>query len=146
MVGTREVSERERREAWATYEARRGELPPTISRLIDQIADANHREGIGFRRRNLPALLGKYFLSMLDAMKAAHALMKPGGLAYYVVGNNSTEVNGIKVEIPTDTFLFELGAIAGWQPVEMIPMELIPSRDIFRENRGSSETILCFRA
>lgn len=146
MVGTREISERERREAWAAYEARKGELPGQISALIDRIAEVNHGEGVGFRRRNLPALLGKYFLSMLDAMRSAHELMRPGALGYYVVGNNSTEVAGEKMEIPTDRFLFDLGAAAGWTPVEQIPMELIASRDIFRENRGSSETILCFKA
>lgn len=146
MVGTREVSERERREAWAAYEVRRSDLPEEISSLIDRIAAVNHREGVGFRRRNLPALLGKYFLSMLDAMRSARELMKPGAFGHYVVGNNSTEVDGEKIEIPTDCFLVGLGAAAGWTPVEQIPMELIASRDIFRENRGSSETILCFRA
>ncbi len=146
MVGTREVSERERREAWVAYEVRKCELPREISAMIDQIGEKNHGEGVGFRRRNLPALLGKYFLSMLDAMSSARKLMKPGSFGYYVVGNNSTEVAGEKMEIPTDRFLFELGAAAGWTPVEQIPMELISSRDIFRENRGSSETILCFRA
>lgn len=146
MVGTREVSERERREAWCNYEFRRNELPAEISKLIDRIAEANHRDGVGFRRRNLPALLGKYFLSMLDAMRSAHSLMRPGGIAHYVVGNNSTEVDGVKIEIPTDYFLISLGKAAGWTPLEQIPMELITSRDIFRENRGSSETILCFRA
>ena len=146
MVGTREVSERERREAWAAYEVRRGELPEEISYLIDGIAAVNHGEGVGFRRRNLPALLGKYFLSMLDAMRSARELMKPGAFGHYVVGNNSTKVAGEKIEIPTDHFLVGLGTAAGWTPVEQIPMELIASRDIFRENRGSSETILCFRA
>jgi len=146
MVGTREVSERGRREAWAAYEVRRNELPEEISNLIDRIAAVNHGEGIGFRRRNLPALLGKYFLSMLDAMRSARELMKPGAFGHYVVGNNSTKVDGEKIDIPTDRLLFGLGAAAGWTPVEQIPMELIASRDIFRENRGSSETILWFRA
>jgi hypothetical protein len=145
MVGTREVSERERREAWNTYEVRRRELPREISGLIDCIASVNHGEGVGFRRRNLPALLGKYFLCILDAMRSARELMRPGAFGYYVVGNNSTEVDGEKIEIPTDRFLFDLGAAAGWTPVEKIPMELIVSRDIFRGNRGSSETILCFQ-
>jgi len=146
MIGTREVSERERLEIWSAYLARKTELPSNISKLIDKIAKVNHGEGIGFRRRNLPALLGKYFLAMLDAMRSAHKLMKAGALGFYVVGNNSTLVNGKKVIIPTNDFLFELGAAAGWHPIEKIPMDLIVSRDIFRENRGSSESILCFKA
>ena len=146
MVGTREVSERERRNAWTSYEARRADLPKEISAMIDAIANHNHGDGVGFRRRNLPALLGKYFLGMLDAMRSAHSLMKPGANGYYVVGNNSTTVDGTKIEIPTDRFLYEIGACAGWTCLEKLPMELLASRDIFRENRGSSETILCFRA
>ena len=146
MVGTREVSEKERLGWWTLYEARRAELPSSVCKLIDRIAETNHGPDVGFRRRNLPALLGKYFLDMLDAMRSARRMMAPGARAYYVVGNNSTTVGGEKIEIPTDQLLFELGAQAGWTAEETIPMELIASRDIFRENRGSTETILGFSA
>lgn len=146
MVGTREVTERQRCKTWDLYLARKAELPGRVSALINKIAEHNHIETVGFRRRNLPALLGKYFLDMLDAMRSAHTLMVSGAHGYYIVGNNSTVVEGQKIEIPTDEFLFDIGAAAGWHPDEIIPMELIVSRDIFRENRGSSETILCFSA
>jgi len=146
MVGTREVTESERTASWKEYCRRKKELPRNIQTLIDSIADANHGDGVGFRRRNLPALLGRYFLSMRDAMRSALVLMKPGARAFYVVGNNSTEVQGTKVDIPTDMLLFEIAATVGWKQEELINMELLPSRDIFRENRGSKETILCLRA
>lgn len=146
MIGTREVTERQRRNAWEDYLVRRNELPESVNKLIEQIAEYNHSGHVGFRRKNLPALLGKYFLDMLSAMRSAHLLMKTGAHGYYVVGNNSTLLDGHKIEIPTDKFLFEIGAIAGWRQHEMISMELLASRDIFKENRGSAETILCFIA
>lgn len=148
MIGTREVSEKQRRILWDRYEARKRELPSTVTSLIDYVAKHYHsgKSEVGFRRRNLPALLGKYFLDMLDTMRATRRLMRPGANAYYVVGNNSTEINGERTEIATDSLLFEIGQTAGWQAVEMIDMELLPSRDIFKENRGSKETILCFKA
>jgi site-specific DNA-methyltransferase (cytosine-N4-specific) len=146
MVGTREVSERERGIAWGAYQKRRDELPTSVSDLIDEIGFHNHQPDVGFRRRNLPALLGRYYLDMLDAMRSAHVLMSPKSHGYYVVGNNSTTVNGTKIEIPTDEFLFEIGSKAGWKQIEKLPMELLASRDIFKENRGSTETILCFEA
>jgi len=121
-------------------------LPSIVTRLIEKIAKHNHGDNVGFRRRNLPALLGKYYLNMLDAMRSAHSMMAVVAHGYYVVGNNSTTVDGQKIEIPTDKFLFEIGSIVGWHQNEMIPMELIASRDIFRGNRGSAEAILCFRA
>jgi hypothetical protein len=79
-------------------------------------------------------------------MRSAHRLMRPGSNAFYVVGNNSTTVHGERVEIPTDEFLGQIGELAGWSHIDTIGMELLPSRDIFRENRGSKETILWFRA
>jgi len=146
MIGTREVTERQRREAWEIYLARRNELPGCVTTLVDRIAKHNHTDMVGFRRRNLPSLLGKYFLDMLDAMRSAHLLMRAGAPGHYVVGNNSTMLDSQKTEIPTNEFLFEIGAAAGWHQRETIPMELLASRDIFRENRGSAETILCFVA
>ena len=146
MIGTREVTERVRRAAWEDYQNRKEERPREIPLLIDRIAEHNHCEQVGFRRRNLPALLGKYFLDMLDAMRTTHSLMKNGAHGYYIVGNNSTVVDGEKIEIPTDRFLFKIGEKAGWTCRELIPMELLVSRDIFKENRGSAETILCLSA
>lgn len=146
MVGTREITERERRAEWERYRFRMNDLPASVNALINEIATSNHSDEIGFRRRNLPALLGMYFTDMLDAMRSARKLMRAGANAFYVVGNNSTMINGQKLEIPTDRFLFEIGKSAGWRQDETIDMELLSSRDIFKENRGSKETILRFRA
>ena len=146
MIGTREVTEAERKTEWKMYQSRKDDLPERVAGLIDEIADHYHGDSVGFRRRNLPVLLAKYYLAMSDAMRAAHSLMRPGPFAFYVVGNNSTVVDGSRVEIPTDEFLGEIGERVGWSHVDTINMELLASRDIFRENRGSKETILWFRA
>jgi len=146
MIGNREVLENQRVMLWENYQKRRNELPECITVLIDQLADTNHSDKVGFRRRNLPALLSKYYLDMLDVMKQCYRMMVPNGYAFYIVGNNSTKVDGTRIEIPTDIFLWELGKTAGWSQVELLKMELLVSRDIFRKNRGSSESILVFRA
>ena len=147
LIGNREISEGQRRDLWETYQMRRGELPSDVSNLIDTLAKVNHRAEVGFRRRNLPALLAKYFLDMTDTLHSAHQMMKPGAYAFYIVGNNSTTVNGNqRIEIPTNEFLWQIGKRVGWVGKQRIEMELLPSRDIFRKNRGSQETILVFKA
>ncbi len=146
MIGTREITDTERKRAWELYARRKRELPARVVSLIDRVARSNHTGTVGFRRRNLPSLLGKYYLAMLDAMTSARTLMRPGAPAFFIVGNNSTTVDGEKLTIPTDSFVFEIGERAGFRPTERIPMELLTSRDIFRKNRGSAETILCFTA
>jgi len=146
LIGNREVTERERKELWQRYEERKSGLPRSVQTLIKTIALHNHEDGVGFRRRNLPALLGKYFLDMQDAMNASLQMMKPGSYAFFVVGNNSTQVNGERLEIETDKLLWELGKHVGWKQCHFLDMELLPSRDIFSKNRGTAESILCFKA
>jgi site-specific DNA-methyltransferase (cytosine-N4-specific) len=146
MIGNREVTESQRQELWKTYQARKNELPEDVCQMIDALAKSNHGGDVGFRRRNLPALLAKYFLDMTEALHSAYKMMRTGSYAFYVVGNNSTRVNGKRLDIPTNEFLWQIGKRVGWSQERMVDMELLPSRDIFRKNRGSSETILVFKA
>ncbi|WKG33406.1 DNA methyltransferase [Priestia aryabhattai] len=146
MIGNREVSEKQRLELWKEYERRKEELPQSVTNFVDELAETNHLDNVGFRRRNLPALLAKYFLDMSDSMKNSLKMMKPGSFGFYVVGNNSTNVEGIKKIIPTDMFLWEIGQKVGWKQVSVINMELLKSRDIFKKNRGTAESILVFKA
>jgi len=99
MIGNREVTEKQRKQLWELYIKRKRELPESVLKLIDFIADINHGDGVGFRRRNLPALLAKYFLDMKDAMESSFRMMKTNAYGFYVVGNNSTMVDGKKLEI-----------------------------------------------
>lgn len=144
MIGNREVLESQRQILWSQYQEQRTELPNTVCKFIDDLAHVYHGDTVGFRRRNLPALLAKYFLDMAQAMKKAREMMKPDSYAFYVVGNNSTRVNGKRLEIPTDQFLWEIGKKVGWHQEKMLDMELLPSRDIFKKNRGTAEQILVF--
>nr|ADQ20509.1 M.BseYI [Bacillus sp. 2521] len=145
MIGNREVTELQRRQLWEYYLRRKDELPTSITDLIDMIAESNHQDGVGFRRRNLPSLLAKYFLDMLDSMKLSFTMMKDHSYSFYIVGNNSTNINGEKLIIPTNKLLFELGKHVGWKQVKLVDMELLASRDIFQQNSGNSESILIFK-
>jgi hypothetical protein len=145
MIGTREVSEKTRLDWWAYYLANKSALTRDINLLINKVAAVNHEEGVGFRRRNLPALLGKYFLDMERNFQASLKLLKPGSFAFYIVGSNSTSVNDEKLIIHTDVLLYKLAQKVGFEAVELIDMELLTSRDMFRENRGSTEKILVLR-
>lgn len=145
MVGNREISEKQRKELWEVYLSRKSELTLEICELIEKIADENHKPGVGFRRRNLPALLAKYFLDMLDSVKAADQMLKPGAKVFYVVGNNSTDVAGEKVIIETNVLLWNLFEKAGWIKEDYIDMDMLKARAGYRNNPGTTEAILIFR-
>jgi DNA modification methylase len=145
MIGNREITERQRREYFHELTAKRGTLPRAVVGLIHKIDRLNRGGEVGFRRRNVAALLTKYFIDMKQVLHEICLLMKPGGSAYIVVGSNHTVAGGEKVAIDTPKLIADLARKVGLELASTIPMEMLPSRDIFRNNAGSAEVILRLR-
>lgn len=145
MIGNREVTERGRLAYWALYEGQRKLLPKSVHDLIAKIVELNADGDVGFRRRNLPALLAKYFLDMRLVLTSMLKLLKPGGPAFVVVGNNHTIAGGQRVEIETAQLLADVAEMVGFKQGGHRPMEMLVSRDIFKKNAVASETILELR-
>jgi len=145
MIGNREITNSCRQLYWEKYQQNRHRLTDDITSVIDLIHDLNNNEDTGFRRRNLPSLLARYFLDMRCVFEAITKLLRPGAPAFVVVGNNHTIAGGRRVEIETDRLLAQLGEAVGLRLVEKIPMEMLVSRDIFKKNASNAETILFFK-
>lgn len=145
MIGNREITDTQRQRHWQAYCQNRNKLPADITSVIDLIDRLNRETNVGFRRRNLAALLGRYFLDMRQVFETFVKLLKSGAPAYVVVGNNHTIAGGQRVEIETDKLLAQLGESVGLRLEELISMEMLVSRDVFKKNASSAETILFFR-
>lgn len=145
MIGNREISEKQRLMYWKLFETGEKTLPKSVSALIQKVDTLNSKIEVGFRRRNLPALLTKYFLDMQQVFEGMRAVLRPGCPAYVVIGNNHTIAGGKRVEIDTASLLLDIAAVVGVKSERRIPMEMLVSRDIFKKNAVASEEILCFR-
>ena len=146
MIGNREISEKMRRSMWQNYQAQKISLPDDITSLIDKIHRLNQGANIGFRRKNLPALLAKYFFDMRDVITGMKSVIKPGSSIFMVVGDNYTVAGGEKVIIPTINFLATLADSVGLQLVEKIDMEMLVNRNAHKKNATKSESILWFKS
>ena len=142
MIGNREVTRRARMEQWAFYKANRSLLPHSTCALIERIDRLNQVGMVGFRRRNLSALLSKYFFDMRDVMQQMFTLLRPGGVMFLVVGDNRTTAGGQPIEIRTADHLGEIASRIGFRMAGDMPMDMLVSRDIFRKNAMSSERII----
>ncbi len=145
MIGNREINDGYRKKYMDEFKSRKHELPVTVTQATELIEKLNTGTGAGFRRKNLPALLARYFLDMKKVFETFKVLLKPNAPAYAVVGNNHTIAGGQRVEIETDKWLGQIGESSGLKLENEISMELLVSRDIFRNNTGTAEMILCFR-
>lgn len=145
MIGNREITNGLRDKLFDRYLDKKAALPDSITATIDLIHKLNQGTDAGFRRLNLPSLLSKYFFDMKEIFETYTRLLRPGARAYVVVGNNHTIAGGQRVDIETDSYLAELGESVGLVVYDQTHMEMLVSRDIFRNNAGSAETIICFR-
>jgi site-specific DNA-methyltransferase (cytosine-N4-specific) len=145
MIGNREVTDRLRREYLARLEKDEALLPTAVLSLIRRIERLNKDTDAGFRRRNLPSLLSKYFFDMRDVLRGMFQALKPGGTAFVVVGNNHTIAGGQHVDIETAKLLAEVSAGLGFQVEPSLSMDMLVSRDIFRKNAMATEEILLLR-
>lgn len=145
MIGNREISDKIRQGYWEHFLSHKDQLPDAVSNLVMKIDRLNQSQSVGFRRRNLPALLTKYFFDMKDVLRGIKVLLRPGATAYIVVGNNHTIAGGQRVEIQTAELLAELATSVGLIQEESIPMEMLVSRDIFQKNATRTEAILVLR-
>jgi DNA modification methylase len=142
MIGNREVTERTRAEYWNTYVKDCELLPPETRLLIENINRLNQSAVVGFRRRNLSALLSKYFFDMRTVIAQQFELLRKGGTMFMVIGNNRTTAGGQEIEIRTTAHLAKIAESVGFTLAGDLSMEMLASRDIFRKNAMSSEQIL----
>lgn len=145
MIGNREINKGQRVEYWQHYQTEKHKLPAAITQTIDHIYELNLNTEVGFRRRNLPSLLGRYFFDMQRVLANFSRTLKLGAPAYVVVGNNHTIAGGERVEIRTHDFIAQLGETVGLRVEEILPMDMLVSRDIFKDNSGTEESIIFFR-
>lgn len=145
MIGNREITESLRKTYRDSFASKARDFPSAIPRLIETIERLNENSGAGFRRRNLPALLAKYFMDMHDVITGVRQMLKPGSIAFFVVGNNHTLAGGKRIEIETATLLNQLAESLGFSVADPLCMEMLVSRDIFRNNASESERILAWR-
>ena len=86
-------------------------LPQDIKETIKRIYDLNYNAQVGFRRKNMPSLLYRYFMDMRTAMLQMHRLLKKNGVCMIIIGDSVTTAGDAKCQIPIRTAQF-LGLIA----------------------------------
>jgi site-specific DNA-methyltransferase (cytosine-N4-specific) len=145
MIGNREITDKVKKSFWREFSSGHHGLPSSVADLISKIYHLNDKTDVGFRRRNLPPLLYKYFHDMKQVFAGMQEVLKPSASAFVVVGNNHTIAGGQRVDIATIDLLKDVAKGVGFAVAETIEMEMLVSRDIFKKNAIDSESILHFR-
>jgi site-specific DNA-methyltransferase (cytosine-N4-specific) len=100
---------------------------------------------VGFRRENMPSLLLRFFLDMRKVFGNIYQVLKPGGQAMVVMGDNIMTVDGVCVSIPTTSLIADIGSHAGLKLVETIPITVTTENKVHVKNAIRNNSVLWFR-
>lgn len=144
LIGNREIStaERDRTDRKLSDISKSPDLPDEIISLIKTVYTRNKEADVGFRRRNLPALLYKYFIDMNTVISQMKVVLKKGKKAYIVVGQNATTAGGVKIVIPTDDYIALIAERNGFKVLGKMDMAVQKSYTIYSKNAINKESII----
>lgn len=148
MIGSREIGKRRMRELEAELEASGEEHLPasTLEFLGRFLAAVKADEEAGFRRRQAPAVLFRYFRSMASVLGNVAANMSAGACCWLVLGDSRSTVGGHAWAIPTVEEVAAIGEHAGLTLVDRLPITVTREDMIHARHSITRNEILQLRA
>jgi DNA modification methylase len=147
LIGAREITNTERK-AFELLIAD-GDFGGTKSKVaidtIKKVYTLNNDEDVGFRRRNMAALLYRYYDDMSKVFVNLNKAVKENGSLFFVIGDNKTSAGGEDVNIQSGKILVEMGKKEGWKLESIIPISVTQENKINNKNGITENEIIWFR-
>jgi len=147
LTGSREIRRRDRTKLEEELLDRRADevLPRSVVNALRAILSANQNYDVGFRRENMAALLWRYFRDMQANIGTVASLLKPGGCAYYVVGDSRTNAGGEWIAIETCNHLRSIAEHAGLKARKLLDISVTTESYKHIKNAITENAILEFK-
>ena len=142
LIGNREITLRERESEEENLDEPCDLLPREVLGFCRRIQRLAARSDGGFRRRNVPSLLFRYFRDMRCVFSSIFRFVRPGGHFALVVGPNRTTLGEKEIRIDSPHLLTLVAQHVGWRPREIIPLNAYPRFDLHRKNSITAEALV----
>src|SRR5262249_52744384 len=120
LIGSREITTSDRVQIEQLLIDETSGLPVEIQEYLSALHNRVCIADVGFRRRNMPALLGRFFRDMEAVLKNCFRILRAGGEAMLVIGDNRISLDGASERIATTDFVEAIANQAGFVPMERI--------------------------
>ena len=142
LVGSREITTVERRQLEDSLADQTAGLPRI---LVDYLKDLHRRvskASVGFRRKNMPSLLLRFFRDMGVILENCARVLRPRGEAMIVIGDNRTRVDGDYERIATTDFLKDIALARGFKVIEKIDISVTTENLLHIKNAITENVVL----
>ena len=142
LIGSREIITKEKRKWEASLFEEKEKIPALVQNGIQAMANKISKSSSGFRRQNMPALLTRFFCDMGEVMANCQRLMKNGGQAMVVIGDNRITINDEEMRIPTTDWLLEVAKAKGLSLKEKIDISVTTENLLHIKNAIKENVVL----
>ncbi len=142
LVGSREIVTGARRELERRIIEGNGELPRNVHEYLFTLLGRVSKADVGFRRKNMPALLYRFFEDMSRVLANCHAVLRTGGEAMVVIGDNRIRVDNDNERIPTTDLVEAIAIDKGFQLRERIDVSVTTENLVHIRNAITKNVVL----
>ena len=144
LTGSREIRKQTRREIEIAIEG--ADFPDVQSRsaqaIVSKVYELNKNANVGFRRKNMAALLYRYFGDVTKVIRNVDSCLKLGGSAFFVIGDSVTVAGGQEVAIRSADVLAETAEEIGWEIKQRIPITVTTEKRPHTRNSITKNDII----
>lgn len=146
LIGSREIMPKIRRQLEEIIGDRGNGLPGRVCEYLQDLYRRLSGADVGFRRKNMPALLLRFFLDMAAVLKNCHHVLRPGGEAMIVIGDNRIRVKSDYERIATTDFVQDIAVACGLELLERIDISVTTESLVHIKNAITENVVLRLRA
>lgn len=142
LIGSREIIAKQRQELEKTIADRTSNLPGNVCDYLHSLHHRLSMADVGFRRKNMPSLLARFFLDMASVLENCCHILRPGGEAMIIIGDNRMRVDSDYERIPTTEFVSDIAVNCGMELVECIDISVTTENLVHMKNAITENVVL----
>ncbi|HEX9692344.1 MAG TPA: DNA methyltransferase [Gemmatimonadales bacterium] len=145
LVGSREIVTSERRSMEDAIASGGNGLPITVHSYLQDLHARLSNADVGFRRKNMPALLQRFFQDMQGVLRNCTSVLRSGGEAMIVIGDNRMRVDRDHERIPTAACVQDIAIACGMEMLERIDISVTTENLVHIKNAITENVVLRLR-
>lgn len=146
LIGSREIKKQQQRELEHSIAEQTNVLPDSVNGYLKTLYLRVSKADVGFRRKNMPALLSRFFLDMASVLENCCNLLSPGGEAMIVIGDNRMRVDSDYERIPTTEFVRDIALERGMELIENINISVTRENFVHIKNAITENVVIRLKA
>jgi DNA modification methylase len=142
LVGSREIVTTERRQMEESLVTEKIKLPANLRTYLKDLHHRVSKANVGFRRKNMPALLLRFFSDMDTILQNCYRALRPEGEAMIVIGDNRMAIDGDYERIATAAFIQDIALLRGFSLIERIDISVTTENLVHIKNAITENVVL----